>query len=145
MQALSPYDPTDFNFILLRDFRIPGDVSVYELQSHRIVDGTKDFLRLNIYLTKDHDYVTIWNGLLDLLGTEAEFESGRMASAKLPDDFDFRSYNEDLFRGYIDSGEAARHIFKALRIGGDHTRSLPQALTTGPDRKLRCDRIGDAS
>jgi hypothetical protein len=22
---------------------------------------------------------------------------------------------------------------------------LPQALTTGPDRKLRCDRIGDAS
>jgi hypothetical protein len=145
MQALSPFDPTDFNFILLQDFRIPGDVSVYELQSHPIVDGRKDFLRLNIYLTKDHNYVTIWRGLLDLLGTEAEFESGRMASVKLPDDFDFRSYNEDLFRGHIDSGETAKHIFKALRIGGDHNCSVPQALATGPDRKLRCDRIGDAS
>jgi hypothetical protein len=80
MQARSPFDPTDFNFILLQDFRIPGDVSVYELQNHRIVDGRKDFLRLNVYLTKDHNYVTIWRGLLDLLLTEAEFESGRMAN-----------------------------------------------------------------
>jgi hypothetical protein len=145
MQALSPFDPTDFNFILLQDFRIPGDVSAYEFQSHRIVDGRKDFLRLNIYLTKDHNFVTIWRGLLDLLGTEAEFESGRMASVKLPDHFDFRSYSEDLFRGYIDSRETAEHIFKALRISGNHTCSLPQALTTGPDRKLRCDQLGDAS
>jgi hypothetical protein len=119
-------------------------VSVYELQNHPIVDGRKDFLRLNVYLTKDHNYVTIWKGLLDLLGTEAEFESGQMASVKLPDDFDFHSYNEDLFRGYIDSTETAKHILKALRIGGDHTPSLPQALSAGHDRKLRCDRIGDA-
>jgi hypothetical protein len=46
MQTLSPFDPTDFNFILLRDYRIPGDVSVYELQNHTIVDGKGDFLRL---------------------------------------------------------------------------------------------------
>jgi hypothetical protein len=145
MQALSPFDPTEFNFILLRDHHIPGDVSVYELQNHQIVDGKEDFLRLNIYLTRDRNYVTIWNGLLDPLVTGAEFESGKMASVKLPDDFDFNSYNEDLFRGYIDSAETAKHIFKALRIGGDHTRSPPQVLTTGPDRKLRCDRVGDAS
>jgi hypothetical protein len=143
-RALSPFDPTDSNFILLQDFRIPGGVSVYELQNHRIVDGRKDFLRLNVYLTKNHNYVTVWRGLLDLLLTEAEFESGRMASVKLPDDFDFRSYNEDLFRGHIDSAETAKHIFKALRIGGDHACSMPQALGTGPDRKLRCDLIGDA-
>jgi hypothetical protein len=143
MQAESPFDPTEFNFILLRDCRIPGGVSVYELQNHPIVDGSEDFLRLNIYLAKDRNYVTIWKGLLDPLLTEAEFESGRLTSVKLPDDFDFRRYNEDLFRGYIDSAEIAKHILKALRIGGGHTRSPPQALTTGPDRKLRCDLMGD--
>jgi hypothetical protein len=143
MQAQPPFDPTEFNFILLRDYRIPGDVSVYELQNHPIVDGSEDFLRLNIYLTKDLNYVTIWNGLLDPLVTGAKFGSGRMTSVKLSDAFDFHCYNEDLFRGYIDSAETAKHIFKALRIGGGHTRSPPQALTIGPDRKLRCDRIGD--
>jgi len=145
MQELAPFDPTEFNFVLLRDYRIPGGVSVYELQSHQIVDGREDFLRLNIYLAKDHNYVTIWRGLLDPLITMAKFESGRMASEKLPDEFDFGDYNEDLFRGHIDSAETAKHIFKALRISGDHTRSLPQVLNTGPDRKLRCDLIGDVS
>jgi hypothetical protein len=72
MQAESPFDPTEFNFILLRDCCIPGDVSVYELQNHPIVDGSEDFLRLNINLAKDRNYVTIWKGLLDPLLTEAE-------------------------------------------------------------------------
>jgi hypothetical protein len=139
MQPLSSFDPTQFNFILLRDFWIPGNVSVYELHNHPSVDGKKDFLRLNLYLTRDSNYVTIWKGLLDVFGTEAEFESGRMASVKLPDDFDFRDYNEDLFRGHIDSHETAVHIFKALRVGEGDAHALPQVLTAGPDRKLRCD------
>jgi hypothetical protein len=122
MQAQSPFDPTEFNFILLRNYRIPGDVSVYEFQNHPIVDGSEDFLRLNIYLTKDRDYVTIWNGLLDPLVTGAEFESGRMTSVELPDDFDFHCYNKDLFRGHIDSAETARHIFRALRIQSSANR-----------------------
>ena len=118
-------------------------MSVYEFQNHPIVDGRKDFLRLNLYLTKDNNYVTVWRGLLDVIGTEAEFDSGRMASAKLPDDFDFRSYNEDLFRGYIDSHDTAEHIFKALRIGKGCMYPLPQALTADADGKLRCDWIGE--
>jgi hypothetical protein len=133
------FDPTEFNFVRLRDFGIHGNVSVYEFKNHSAVDGTKDFLRLNLYLTKDNDFVTIWNGLLDVLGTEAEFENGRMASVVLPEAFDFRSYHEDLFRGYIDSNEAAEHIFKALRIGDPHRYAVPQVLTGGVDNKLRCD------
>jgi hypothetical protein len=144
METPSGFDPTEFNFTLLQDYRIPGGVSVYEYRSHMVVDGRKDFLRLNLYLTKDVNYVTIWSGLLDLLGTEAEFENGRMASVKRPDDFDLASYNEDLFRGYIDSSETATHIFRALRIGDGRLRSMPQALTAGPEHELRCDRIGDA-
>ena len=81
-----------------------------------------------------------------MIGAEAEFDSGRMASVKLPDDFDFRSYSEDLFRGYIDSHETARHIFNALRIGSDRTYPypLPQALTIDANGNLRCDWVGEA-
>ena len=117
---------------------MPGGVSFYEFRNHPQVDGRADFLRLNFYMTTDGNYVTIWTGLLEAFGTEAEFESGRMASVELPDQFDFGSYNEDLFRGHIDSHEAAVHIFKALRIEKG-ARALPQVLTTGPDRKLRCE------
>jgi len=141
MQGPSAFDPTEFNFIRLQDFHIPPDVSVYELHNHPMVDGKSDFLRLNLYLTKDNDYVTIWNGLLDPIGTEAEFESGRMTSVECPEDFDFRDYNEDLFRGYIDSHETARHIFKALRIGDGRMYTLPQVLTAGTDRKLACELV----
>src|SRR5947209_9873416 len=100
MTAHPVFDPTSFNFVLLEDFRIPGDVSVYEFRNHPNVDGKADFLRLNFYMTRDGNYVTIWKGLLELFGTEAEFETGRMASVELPDAFDFDSYNEPLFRGY---------------------------------------------
>jgi len=145
MQTSSPFDPTEFNFVLLQNFRIPGGVSVYEFRSHPIVDGKKDFLRLNLYLTKDGPYVTIWNGLLETLFTEGEFKHGRMASVAIPDDFDFAGYNEELFKGYIDSREIAGHIFKALRIGEGHTRFAPSALTAGPDGELRCELIGEAA
>src|SRR3981081_4722159 len=110
MQLSPTFDPTEFNFLLLEDFRIPGDVSVYEFRSHPIVNGKADFLRLNLYLTKDGNYVTIWNGLLETLFTEAEFDSGRMASVTMPNEFDLTSYNQDLFRGYIDSRQAAEPL-----------------------------------
>jgi hypothetical protein len=135
------FEPTAFNFVLLQDFHIPEKVSVYEFKNHPAVDGNKDFLRLNLYLTKDNNYVTIWSGLLDVIGTEAEFRDGRLASVVLPEEFDFFCYNEDLFRGYIDSNELAEHIFKALRVCDSHRYALPQVLTRGADNKLRCDRI----
>ena len=63
---MEPFDPLRFGFILLRDFQFPGGdgMRVYEFANHPAVDGTSDFLRLNLYLTRDRDYVTIWNGLL---------------------------------------------------------------------------------
>jgi len=139
MTAPTAFDPTQFNFVLLQDLHMPGGVSFYENRNHPYVDGKSDFLRLNYYMTTDVNYVTIWRGLLELFGTEAEFENGRMASVELPDDFDLGSYNEDLFRGHIDSHQAAVHIFKALRIEKSGAHALPQVLTAGPDRKLQCE------
>jgi hypothetical protein len=135
-RPMSPFDPTKFGFVLLQDFRIHGDVSVYELKNHPAVDGRKDFLRLNLYLTLDSAYVTIWFGLLEPLFTEAT-----LASTTKPEDFDFSSYNEDLFRGYIDSDEAARYIFRALRVGESDRYARPQVLSAGSDNRLRCDWI----
>jgi hypothetical protein len=66
VQATTPFDPTQYKFIQLRYFQIPGDVPVYEYANHSAVDGTKDFSRLNLYLTKDGTYVTIWWGLEDV-------------------------------------------------------------------------------
>lgn len=45
------------------------------------------------------------------------------------------SNNEDLFRGYIDSMEGARHILKALRI---ERYTAPQILSAKDD-KLSCN------
>ena len=65
------FDPTKFNFILLGDFRIPGDVAVYEFKNHPTVNGKADFLRLNLYLALDNNYVTIWFGLLEPMFAES--------------------------------------------------------------------------
>jgi len=130
------FDPTKFNFTLLEDFSFPGDVSVYEYKSHPIVDGCKDFLRLNLYLSADRSYITIWFGLLEPIFAEAALES-----ATRPNNFDFATYNEDLFRGHIDSVEAAKWIFKALRVGESGHYAQPQVLSRGADNNLRCDVI----
>lgn len=143
MGDMKTFDPKKFKFIKLRDFQIPGGrgVSVYEYKNHPTVMGSKDYLRLNLYLTRDRNYVTIWHGLLDPMGTEWELRNGRLASMEKPDStFDYRSsYNEELFAGYIDSDTAAKYIFKALRVGSDNRYTLPQVLRAGSDNRLRCD------
>ena len=128
------FDPTKFNFVLLGDFRIPGDVAVYEFKNHPTVDGKADFLRLNLYLTLDHNYVTIWFGLLEPMFAEATLALPAKLGA-----IDFATYNESLFRGYVDSDEAAGCILKALRVGESRQYARPQALSRGSDNKLRCD------
>jgi hypothetical protein len=133
------FDPTQFGFVHLRDFQIADSVQVYEYKNHPAVDGTKSFLRLNLYLTVDGNYVTIWHGLLEPLFAEAEFTEGRLASVAKPADMDFiHSYNEDLFRGHIDSTETAEHIFKALRVGVGGRYDCPSILSGGTDNMLTC-------
>ena len=130
-------DPKEFNFAKLKDFEYPGGVAMYEYQNHPAVDGTPNFVRINLYLSKDKDYVTIWSGLVEPIFTEA-----KLKSVEKPSDFDFYgSYTEQLFRGYIESKESAEHIFKALRIGTSRRHSFPQILSGGSDNKLRCDML----
>lgn len=134
---MDSFKPKDWNFVKLKDFEYPGGVSVYEYRNHPTVDGKPNFVRINLYLSKDKDYVTIWSGLVEPIFTET-----KLRLVEKPSDFDFYgSYTEQLFRGYIESKETAKHIFKALRIGTSRRHSLPQILSGGTDNKLRCDML----
>jgi hypothetical protein len=139
---MAPFDPAVFDFVQLSDFRMGGVVRAYEYRNHHTVDGDENFLRLNVYLSKDGEFVTIWYGLLEPLFTEAELKEGSLTFAEKPDDLDvfLSSYNDDLFKGYIDSNETAERIFKAL--GLDTPRhALPSELRAGADNKLCCDPL----
>ena len=126
-------DPLSFNFVRLHNFEFPGGASVFEYKNHTAVNGEPDFLRLNLYLSKDHDYVTIWFGLLEPVFAESRLK------AVAPPHFDFYdAYVEGLFKGYIDSHEIATHVFHALRIGFPDRYATPQILN-GSDGELRCE------
>lgn len=128
------FDPEAFGFVKLRDFQIPGGVDVFEYRNHAAVDGKADVLRLNIYLTRDGAFVTIWCGLLEPTMTEGLFE--------LPGapDLDFNAlYCEPLFRGYIERNADAAVILKAVRVEGRH-HSVPQVLAGAP-HDLRCELL----
>ena len=127
---MTAFGPETHGFVRLRDFRFPGGrgVDVFEYCNHAAVDGRVDVLRLNIYLSKDGSFVTIWHGLLEPMLTEGLFE--------LPHEFSFQEqYCEPLFRGYIETSAEAATILHALRLD---RQSLPQVLSGGP-HDLRCD------
>ena len=129
---MQPFDPESTGFIRLRNFKIPVGVDVYELRNHAVVDGMVDVLRINIYLSKDGSFVTIWNGLVEPMLAEGQFD--------IPDLPSFQDiYCETLFRGHIEFGEDALVILKALRIdSGRH--GLPQRLVGAPS-DLRCEAL----
>ncbi len=111
---------------------MPVSVDVYELRNHALVDGMVDVLRINIYLSKDGSFVTIWNGLVEPMLAEGQFE--------IPDLPSFQDmYCETLFRGHIEWEEEALVILKALRIdSGRH--GVPQLLAGAPN-DLRCEAL----
>jgi hypothetical protein len=130
---MNSWDPSASGFVRLRSFEFPGGVAVYEFANDAVVEGDPDFRRINAYLSKDGDFVTVWRGLLEPL-----FAESHLGFVDLPDDFEFHeNYTEELFRGYIESQEAARHVLKALRLDA----VAPQVLSSGTDGKLRCDLI----
>jgi hypothetical protein len=130
---MTPFDPTAFGFVRLREFEFRGGAAVYEFANHALVDGKADFLRINAYLSMDGEYVTVWRGLLEPLFAETS-----LGFVQAPDDLDFReSYTEELFKGWIGTAESARHILQALRL----RNTPPQVLRTGPEGKLQCDAL----
>lgn len=132
---MEAFDPTQLGFTRLEGFQFPSGVYVYEYRNHPTVNGAPNFLRLNLYLSKDGSYVTIWRGLLEPVAAEAELSNAGMSKSH-----DLHSlYDEPLFKGHIDSIETATHILKALRIGQPGHHERPQVLSVTAGSGLRCD------
>jgi len=131
------FDPEQFGFVHLRDFLLCGDLPAYEYRNHPAIDGSYDYLRYNLYLTKDQNYVTIWRGFLEPIAIEMEFERGRLVGVNPSLKEALVSGDEQLFRGHVDSDDAARHILNALRIGGAHKAcAQPQVLRVSSDKQV---------
>jgi len=130
---MSDFKPEKHNFILLKHEN-PWGLDFYELNNSAKLDGELNFLRMNVYLSKDGEFVTIWNGLFDVTFAEMKLED-----LKKPKDINLtEQYRQDLFRGYITSSEEAHVILNALHF--DMT-SLPQILTSDENNNLICKPI----
>jgi len=127
---MAGFDPTSLGFVLLNEHKAGGVVTVYEYKNHPLVNGRDDYLRLNAYMTKDEDFVTIWWGLLEYLIIEGRFNLPHQLG-----NFSFHEqYDENLFRGYIENNEVGHVILKSLRI----ENRIPNILQGEPD-DLRCE------
>ena len=69
---MAPFEPERFGF--LRIDYAPSGVAFYEYRCHDAVDGRTDFLRLNIYMSRDGDFTCISSGLIEPLMSELMFE-----------------------------------------------------------------------
>ena len=138
MDLLPPFDPRDQGFVKLEQFQFPGEVQVFELRNHACVDGTHDNLRLNYYLSKDHDFVTVWWGLLDPFIAEEPFHElltkHELSLASM--------YNEPLFRGTLATNTDAAVILRATGVVPIEKPASrrPQVLMGAPS-DLRCEDL----
>jgi hypothetical protein len=125
-------DPTDHGFVHLTDFKLGNQIDTYECRNHAAVDGHVDLLRLNIYLSRDGAFVTIWNGLVEPWLAEPQFE--------LSADLDLgQLYSATLFRGHIDTDADMAVILRCLRVTEKST-GLPNVLRGAP-HDIRCEPL----
>ncbi len=96
----------------------------YELKNHAGADGTHDFLRMNVYMARDHNFVNIWYGSVDSMGIDIFFEKHGV---------ELEHQDEKLFRGYISTKEEAEVILSALRVDEGY---LPSVYTIDAEGKL---------
>lgn len=122
------FDPINHGFFVLEGHQPPWKVRYSEFQNRPCVNGTHDYHRLNLYLTQDGEFVTVWFGSLDPMAIETLFLNNGVESV---------DYDEPFFRGYIESREQAEHILQALRpmAGG------PQLLKIDPNKGLICEML----
>jgi hypothetical protein len=112
------FKPEDFGFFKRTESLSPSGVEFYEFD-HSSIDKTikDDWKRLNYFMSKDGDYVTIWYGPLDII----------LASIAYKRAFGFEltpeQHIDDRFKGYIRNNKEAAVILNALKI-----KPFPQYL-----------------
>lgn len=130
----TPFNPLDFGFVKLGLQH--GSLSFYEYRSGDFCDGTLKPHRLNLYLTQDGEFVTVWHGLFDAAFVDQAFHD--LLKQVGHRDFDFAgTYNVALFRGYIETQDEATLILKAVR----YTGFSPSILRIDAENCICCDPL----
>ena len=70
---MASFDPEHHGFLRVVDCA-PGGVTMFEYSNHPVIDGKVDVFRINLYLSRDGTFVTVWNGLIEPKMTEAMFQ-----------------------------------------------------------------------
>ncbi len=102
----------------------------FELHRPNLVMGGRDPLRLNVFLTRDGDFTTIWYGLIDPIFAEAKLG--------IEDDRDLAQlYETILFRGDIGDDSFGASVLKAIRV----MRMTPAILRLSDKHGLECQPL----
>jgi len=107
----------------------------FELHRPDLIMDGRDVLRLNVYLTRDGDFTTIWYGLIDSLIAETKLN--------ISDDRDLnlaQLYETILFRGDIGCASFGESVLKAIRV----TRMAPAVLRISHEHGLECLPLEDS-
>ena len=131
---MNKFSPLDFDFVKLNLQN--GSLCFYEYRSGDFCDGQMDRNRINIYLTQDGDFVTVWHGLFDPAFIDQEYLE-ILEKCGIPDFDFFDSYNTPLLRAYIENKEQASVILRSLRL----EKMLPSIIRTNEENGIVCDRL----
>jgi len=101
----------------------------FELHRPDLTMDGRDPLRLNVYLTRDGEFTTIWYGLIDALIAEARLGIGEDRDLDLA-----QLYETILFRGDIGDDSFGAGVLKAIRV----TRMAPAVLRISDEHGLEC-------
>jgi hypothetical protein len=109
----APFNPLDIGFFLRADSLYPPDIEYYELD-HPNIDKSlqKDWKRMNVFLSKDGDFVTIWTGPVDIGIASGVYEEQYGFELKV------EQHIENYFRGYIRNKMEGEIIWNAINLKG---------------------------
>lgn len=124
----SPFEPERHSFRKL-DLSGPGGMQWFELRYPDLIMKGRDPLRLNVYLTRDGDFTTIWYGLIDPLIAEARLGMDDDQGIDLA-----QLYETILFRGDIGDDSFGASVIEAIRV----TRMAPAILRMSDEHGLMC-------
>ena len=128
------FNPQDFGFVKID--KAYKSLNFYEYNSGGFCDGTIDPHRLNVYLTQDGDFVTVWHGLFDPAFVDQAFHD--LIERTDREQFDLTAnYHTQFFRGHIETKEQADVILASLR----YEKMVPSVIYIHEDGYIACDAL----
>jgi len=129
--AFEGFDPREFGYVL-SNYCYPKGVHYFERGISFLDVKQHDLYRINFYISKDGNYIRIWNGLLEpFLAVQEDLDRlGIKMDAML-------QYNTMLFNGRIKNNEDARVVLRCIE---DYHLQTPSQLLVS-DTNFECQLL----